>query len=108
MGVSPEGPRKRKALAPISWKKMFLLKRTLIVSFEVVKNEIGVFWIHLACKNLDVRVSEQFLTCKKIEFVSKGHWKGQQKLLTSKKLSLHVFEVFLHIFLFLNSSRGFY
>ena len=30
MRVGPEGPRKRKALAPISWKKTFLLKRAFV------------------------------------------------------------------------------
>ena len=30
MGVGPEGPRKRRALAPISSKKTFLLKRVFV------------------------------------------------------------------------------
>ena len=43
MGVGPEGPRKRKALAPILQKKHFM-EKNICVTFAFVKNGTGAFW----------------------------------------------------------------
>ena len=42
MGVGPEGPRKRKALAPIFWEKHFV-EKNICVPFAFVKNGTGAF-----------------------------------------------------------------
>jgi len=42
IGVGPEGPRKRKALAPVFWKKHFM-EKNICVTFAFVKNGTGAF-----------------------------------------------------------------
>ena len=42
-GGGPGGPTQAQSACPHFLEKIFLFKRTFIVSFEVVKDEIGVF-----------------------------------------------------------------
>ena len=43
MGVGLKGPRKRKALAPISWKNIFI-EKNFCVPFAFVKNGTAVLF----------------------------------------------------------------
>ena len=59
MGVGPGGPRKRKALAPILWKKHFM-EKNICVTFAFVKNGTGLSETLGNFNTLNLRMSEHF------------------------------------------------
>ena len=72
MGEGPEGPRKRKALAPIFWENI-LIDKNFCVPFAFVKNGTVVFETFYLPQFGFVRLWA-FLDCKKMAFVSCERW----------------------------------
>ena len=65
MGVGPEGPRKRKALAPILWKNI-LLKGTFVYRLRLQKMGMALSETFGSFNTLNLCMSEYFQLAKRL------------------------------------------